>query len=606
MGPASRKLLKVLLLCHAVLALRWLAIPAAAWAVSGNVIVGFQLLGFFLPWALAVLASDVGLSASRAAESLCELLPSVSCLAAGPLTGIILALAAPAPSVYLALAAAAASFGTLACARTALIGRCRPKDRSCVGSLSCGCWSQHPPMPADARMLWWQSILYTVWTSVKSLVDIALAVVLQWAIAWVLSSSPGTGAVEVEWKWLWSLMIVNQVLTWVSVLLVAPALWLLWHQTLADARSAEVREDERNMGSSHDEPEEAATSDGVMATEGSSSQPFGGAEKGPKSGPRCSLKQVSLWLLAAITPLSGVLWRCSRIWPGIWVPEQAPLCSSCHCSPVVRGSAVTVLRDVPYGQAFNQRSQREETLVTDIFLPRPSSSNSSAQSPAIVMLHGGAFKWGSKEDPIVAEEAKFFAEHGFVVFNINYRLESIPGGLPEHAAVASAVADAKAAIRFARRYSASYGVDSGRIATWGTSAGAITSATLRLIQEEGESGNPGFDSSVNASVGLSGCLWPFFIEETTSSSWAQTPWLDIHGTSDMVVLPTFAAVTHSFLQALGTDSSRNQLVWVRGGPHEPWLEPLQAADPAPRDLVRPHVLPFLVKNLRLEQSTCGA
>lgn len=60
---------------------------------------------------------------------------------------------------------------------------------------------------------------------------------------------------------------------------------------------------------------------------------------------------------------------------------------------------------------------------------------------------------------------------------------------------------------------AGLGIDPNRIAVWGGSAGAITAGTIGWVADEGASSNNTmhFSSKIAAAVGISGCLWPFFV-----------------------------------------------------------------------------------------------
>merc|ERR1711933_451233 len=107
--------------------------------------------------------------------------------------------------------------------------------------------------------------------------------------------------------------------------------------------------------------------------------------------------------------------------------------------------------------------------------------------------------------------------------NINYRRELKRGQIPSIQSVKHAVYDLKAAVRFVVRHADEYGIDPDRIATWGTSAGAIATTSMEFIPEPGDSGNPGFPTNVNAHVLLSGAVWPFVLGERGDSSSQSKP-----------------------------------------------------------------------------------
>ena len=100
----------------------------------------------------------------------------------------------------------------------------------------------------------------------------------------------------------------------------------------------------------------------------------------------------------------------------------------------------------------------------DIYLP----SGGTKPYPVIVTVHGGAFSMGDKAD---GQQTPMLAalDRGYVVVSVNYRLSA-------EATYPAAVQDVKAAIRFLRANAAEYGLDPGRIAAWGDSAGGYLAA----------------------------------------------------------------------------------------------------------------------------------
>ena len=98
--------------------------------------------------------------------------------------------------------------------------------------------------------------------------------------------------------------------------------------------------------------------------------------------------------------------------------------------------------------------------------------------PALVYFHGGGFVVGSLEshDGLCR---LFAAEGGFKVISVDYRLA------PEHRYPA-AVYDAWAAIQWIAENAAGLGVDAGRIAVGGDSAGGMLAAIItQLAREKG-------------------------------------------------------------------------------------------------------------------------
>ena len=80
---------------------------------------------------------------------------------------------------------------------------------------------------------------------------------------------------------------------------------------------------------------------------------------------------------------------------------------------------VRIKRDIPYVSGGTP----EQT--GDLYLPR-----SLGDHPAVLLIHGGGWKWGSRSDPAVSYIAPRLAANGYEVFSINYRLIGSGGQFP--------------------------------------------------------------------------------------------------------------------------------------------------------------------------------
>lgn len=100
----------------------------------------------------------------------------------------------------------------------------------------------------------------------------------------------------------------------------------------------------------------------------------------------------------------------------------------------------------------------------DIYVPA-----GTGPFPAVVLIHGGAFKAGDKA--MEAANAAKLVANGYVAISINYRLSG-------EAVFPAAVHDCKAAVRFIRANATSYKINASKIGTWGASAGGNLSAIL--------------------------------------------------------------------------------------------------------------------------------
>ncbi|MEQ1701375.1 MAG: alpha/beta hydrolase [Ilumatobacteraceae bacterium] len=179
----------------------------------------------------------------------------------------------------------------------------------------------------------------------------------------------------------------------------------------------------------------------------------------------------------------------------------------------------TLQSDVVYATAPDLVSGATTNLLLDVYQP---AGDGFTARPVIVAIHGGGFKGGSKA--AVADWSSQWARRGYVVVNINYRLD--PGNQCQNVqdgkippdqlaaetarctrAVEAAQFDASAAIRWVRANADTYRVDSTRIAAMGSSAGAVTALHLAYRSDTpGDIGDyDGYDSTVGAAMAMSGC-----------------------------------------------------------------------------------------------------
>jgi carboxylesterase type B len=209
---------------------------------------------------------------------------------------------------------------------------------------------------------------------------------------------------------------------------------------------------------------------------------------------------------------------------------------------------VTRTENIAYGSAVDQNGQTV-TLRLDLYEPVGDAVDAR---PAIVWVHGGGFSQGTKTSPELVEQANLFARKGYVNVSIDYRLW--PGGcFPVTAQCVRAIVDAKhdaqAAVRFLRAHADEYGVDVDRIAIGGSSAGGITALNVGYGPEDvGDSGNPGFPSTVRGAVALSGAAL------TTAPNAGEAKALLFHGSTDPIVPYQWAVDDVNAARAAGLDA----------------------------------------------------
>lgn len=122
----------------------------------------------------------------------------------------------------------------------------------------------------------------------------------------------------------------------------------------------------------------------------------------------------------------------------------------------------------------------------------PIGDSGSAARPAIVVIHGGAWRGGDKAwGEQFAEE---FCPEGYVVFAINYRLAGRAGGRWP-----AQIDDVQKALRHIRANARDLGIDPARVATLGMSAGGHL-ATMAALRDD----PAGPDGRVAVAVNLAG------------------------------------------------------------------------------------------------------
>jgi acetyl esterase/lipase len=212
--------------------------------------------------------------------------------------------------------------------------------------------------------------------------------------------------------------------------------------------------------------------------------------------------------------------------------------------------------------------------------------------PCVVFIPGGGFSWASK-DRFLFERYEV-AKAGYVIASVQYHV--ISNGI-----YSDAVKDIKAAVRFLRANAKKYGIDSGKIAVWGESAGGYLTAmagTTNGVKEFEEGENPEQSSKVQAAVDVYGLsdltkIGDDYDEETAKSHFTvispdgqyihgknsgltsldkpevvtkanpityidknDPPFLLFHGTQDPSVSPSQTLLLHNALRAAGVSSTR--------------------------------------------------
>ncbi len=135
-----------------------------------------------------------------------------------------------------------------------------------------------------------------------------------------------------------------------------------------------------------------------------------------------------------------------------------------------------------------------KNLELDLFVPKEPIDK---PMPAVVCIHGGG--WVVNRRIWFEPFAKYLASKGIAAVTIDYRM------LPA-VTLKECVYDSKAAVRWVRANAAKYNIDPDRIGALGASAGAQLAAllgtTADILELEGDGGNNGVSSKVQAVVGI--------------------------------------------------------------------------------------------------------
>ncbi len=255
----------------------------------------------------------------------------------------------------------------------------------------------------------------------------------------------------------------------------------------------------------------------------------------------------------------------------------------------------TRTNDIVYGQNISA-SNANTILKLDFYEP---TGDTLDARPLIILAHGGSFISGSRTDYDMEFMCKAFAKKGYACASINYRLGFPIDSLRAIDAVARAVQDMKAAVRFFNKDSRdgtnTYKIDTNQVFVGGSSAGAITALHVGYLDKtceleyymspasiatlggiEGNSGHPCYSSKVSGVINLCGALARYGWMEA-----GDVPVVSVHGTNDGTVkynrgqvnpgIPLLyldgSRMIHEQAQGLGVESD---LYTLNGAGHVPY------------------------------------
>ena len=163
--------------------------------------------------------------------------------------------------------------------------------------------------------------------------------------------------------------------------------------------------------------------------------------------------------------------------------------------------AVEETNDIPYAKVLGFWSELgDETAVTDkifrmgdavseiplelhldVFRPQ---NDTIQKRPLVMLIHGGAFYFGSKDDKSITQWCRHLTSLGYVTASIDYRIGFLPTMTSIGRAGYRAVQDAHAAMRYLVSHQEEFGIDTSMLFVGGCSAGAITTLNLAFMTNE--------------------------------------------------------------------------------------------------------------------------
>ena len=98
--------------------------------------------------------------------------------------------------------------------------------------------------------------------------------------------------------------------------------------------------------------------------------------------------------------------------------EEDDSTARCFIDPIFEEDEINRVNNIKYGSAIIHETQQQQDLLLDAYFPPDSDLRD--KRPAVVFMHGGAFRAGNKN--MGTKLAKKLTMRGYVVFSVNYRL----------------------------------------------------------------------------------------------------------------------------------------------------------------------------------------
>lgn len=231
--------------------------------------------------------------------------------------------------------------------------------------------------------------------------------------------------------------------------------------------------------------------------------------------------------------------------------QDIPFFAEKHAVTLLASGLKMESDDVPILHFYqNANNTTNVNLQLDLFLPQ---KDSAKNRPLVIMLHGGAFVSGSRDDrsQSIIGFCDSLAVRGYVVASIDYRIglvlknngnQLLVDSLDFKRAIQWGVQDLQNAVHYFKIHADTYGVDPEKFFVIGNSSGAILALHFGIENED----------SVRGIVSL----WGATIDSLRIKN-IITPMLLVHGTKDNIIPFTKGRM-------LDIDSVRNENRFMPG------------------------------------------
>lgn len=198
---------------------------------------------------------------------------------------------------------------------------------------------------------------------------------------------------------------------------------------------------------------------------------------------------------------------------------------------------ILLLAATPQKQTYTYSNRAAQASKLDVY-----STYTGKEQPCLLFVFGGGFKEGTRDATIYRDYFNYFANNGFTVVSIDYRLgmegEKAPSMFnykPMEQSIQLAVEDLYTATNFLLENAYEFNIDTTQIIISGSSAGAIT-----VLQADYEKRNSFESANILPTkfqyagvIAFSGSI--FSHEGAPSYTIAPAPTLMFHGSADELV-----------------------------------------------------------------------